>query len=191
MMSTGLPRDQVGGRTRSRSATVAFDRPASVPPQIGEPVNGEHAEAAAVGDDRQALAGEGLLPTERLGSGKQFVEVENTQQTGAPESRIVDRVGSGKGAGMRGRRARSLFMAARFDDDDRLDAGGGPRGRHEFLRSADQLDIEQNGAGRPVGGEIIEAVAKIDVQLIADRNDRREARCMANAPFGHRRGNST
>ena len=72
-----------------------------MPPQIDEPVDGEHAEAAAVGDDRQALAGEGLLPAERLGSGEQFVEVENAQQTGAPESRIVDRVGSGKGAGMR------------------------------------------------------------------------------------------
>jgi hypothetical protein len=128
------------------------------------------------------------LAAERLGSGKQFVEVENTQQTGAPESRIVDRVGSGKGAGMRGRRARSLLMAARLDHDDRLDAGGGPRGRHEFLRSADRFDIEQNGAGHPVGGEMVEAIGEIDIRPIAEGDGRRQADAAAHGPFDERGG---
>ena len=55
-MSTGLARDQVGGNAASSFSIVAGEMPASVAAKIGEPVDGEHADAAAIGQDREPLA---------------------------------------------------------------------------------------------------------------------------------------
>jgi hypothetical protein len=164
---------------RERRLRQAGERAA----EIDEPVDGEHADAAAVGDDGQALAGEGLLAAECLGSGEQFVEIEHAQQARASEGCILDRVGSGEGAGMRRCGARSALMAARFDDDNRLDAGGGTRRRHEFPGPSDRLDIEQDGAGHPVGGGIIETIGKIHIGLVAERDDGRQADAAAHGPL--------
>ena len=132
MMSTGFARDQVGGSSaielRHRLGRNRGERAA----EIDQPIDREHADPAAVRQDREALAREGLLPAERLGRGEELVEVEHAQQPGAAKGGLVDRVGAGERAGMGCRGPRALRVPARLDHDDRLRARGGARRRHEL-----------------------------------------------------------
>jgi hypothetical protein len=73
------------------------------------------------------------------------------------------------------RRLGSLRMAAGLDHHHGLDASGGARRRHEFARVVDRLDVKQNRPGRAVEREEIEQVAEIDVDLVSERDGRREA----------------
>ena len=176
MMSTGLDCDQVGGRIASRRSSVSGDSSASTPPKSIRRSIGEHADAAAIGEDRQALAGDGVGPGR------------------ASRRRRTARRGRGPAAGRRGgrrrRRPRRSRRARRYGspppwrawawrpaliDDHRLGAGGGARRRHELARVLDRLDVEQDRAGAVIEGEIVEQVAEIDVELVADRGDGREA----------------
>ncbi len=63
-------------------------------------------------------------------------------------------------------------MPAGLYDDDRLDAGRGPRGGHELARVADGLDVKQDGAGGRIEREPIEQIAEIHIRHVADRNKR-------------------
>ena len=65
MMSTGLPCDQVGGSTRIERATCAVGETGQRAAEIAEAVGREDAGAAAVGEDREPLAGERRMPRER------------------------------------------------------------------------------------------------------------------------------
>ena len=49
--------------------------------------------------------------------------------------------------------------------------------------SADRFDVEQDRAGAAVGGEIVEAVAEIDVDHVAERHEPREADPALRRPF--------
>jgi len=65
-------------------------------------------------------------------------------------------------------------MAAGLDHHHGLDASGGARRRHEFARVVDRLDVKQNRPGRAIEREEIEQVAEIDVDLVSERDGRRE-----------------
>ena len=93
----------------------------------------------------------------------------------AAERGVIDGIGPGECAGMGLRRLGALRMTAGLDHDDRLCPRGGPRRRHELARVLDRLDVEENGACAAVEGEIVEQVAEIDVDPVAERDDRREA----------------
>ena len=110
MMSTGFARDQIDGQDR---------------------------DAAAIGQDCEAISAERPLPPERLGGGEEFVEVEHAQKPGPAERGAVDRVGAGERAGMGRGRLGPLRVPAGLDDDDRLRPRGGPRRRHELSRVGD------------------------------------------------------
>ena len=76
--------------------------------QLGEPaalldqaVGGEHADAAAVGDDRQAIAGDAHIAAERLDCGEQLIEGLDAEHAGAAEGGIVDPIRAGERAGVR------------------------------------------------------------------------------------------
>ncbi len=155
--------------------------------EIGKPVDREHADAAAIGQDRQTPARKRPHHPERLGRGEQLVEIEHAQQPGAPERRVVDGVRTGERAGMGLRRLGALRMAARLDHHHRLDPRGGARRRHEFARVADRLDVEQNCARSAVEREEVEQVAEIDVDLVAERDDRRKADLARRRPFDQAR----
>ncbi len=183
-MSTGL-RARPGRRQHGveRRERVSGESRASVAAEIDQAVDCEHADAAAVGQDREALSRERLLPAERLGGREELVEIEHAQEPGAPEGGVVDRVGAGERAGMGRGRLRGLRVAARLDHDDGLRARRGARGGHELARIADRFDVEQDRAGRAVGGEVVEAIAEIDVDLVAEGDDGGEADTALRRPF--------
>ena len=56
-------------------------------------IMGERTETTPVGEDREALAVERLLPTERLGGIEQFVEAAHAQQPGPAEGGIMHGIG--------------------------------------------------------------------------------------------------
>ena len=143
--------------------------------EINEPVDGQNANPPAIREDREPLAQERPEPPERLGGGEQFVEVEHPQQAGTTERRVIDRIGTGEGAGMRLRGLRGLRMAAGLDHDDRLDPGGRARRRHELSRVGDGFDVEENRTGRAIEREEIEQVAEIDIDDVSKRDHGRKA----------------
>src|SRR5262249_1005443 len=110
------------------------------------------------------------------------------QQAGAAERGVIDRVSTGERPGMRLRRLRPLHMPARLAPDHGLDARGGARRRHEFARVVDRLDVEENCPGRAIEREEIEQVAEIDVDLVPERDGRREADVVRRRPLDEARG---
>ena len=145
MMSTGFARDQVGGSARSSREGLLRQRREGAA-EVDQAVDREHADAAAVGQDGEALARKGLLPTERLGGGEELVEVEDAQEPGAAKGGVVDRIRAGERAGMRRCGARALRVPAGLDDDHRFGARRGARRRHELAGVVDRLDVEQDRA---------------------------------------------
>ena len=125
---------------------------------------------------------------ERLGAVEQLAQIGYPQHAGAAERGIVDRVRAGQRAGMGRGGLGALRHAAGFDDDDRLDARGGARRRHELAGVLDRFDIEQDGARLVVQREIIEQIGDIDVELVADRDDPGEADRALRRPIHHAGG---
>ena len=122
---------------------------------VGEAVGGQPSEAAAVRDDGEPVARERLDAPERLGRVEQFVDIGDSQQAGAAERRVIDRVGPRH---VRDRRAaaRTALVTAGFHDDHGFDARCRARGGHEFLRVLETVDVEQDGARRDIEREIVE-----------------------------------
>jgi hypothetical protein len=82
-------------------------------------------------------------------------------------------------------------MTAGLDHHDGLDARGGARSRHEFARVVDRLDVKQNRPSRAVEREKIEQVAEIDVDLVPERDGRRETDVMRCRPLDKAGGDGT
>ena len=135
-------------------------QPAIEPHQI---VNREHARAAAIGEDQELVARYRPQACERLRSGEQLLELLDADEPCAAEGGADRDVAAGERAGMRRGRTRGGRVPAGFDHDDRLRPRGRPCRRHEFAGSRDGLEIEQDRAGREVGGEEVEQVADIDI----------------------------
>lgn len=51
------------------------------------------------------------------------------------------------------------------------------------------FDVEQNGAGCAIHGEVIEKVGKIDVDTVADRDYRGKSDSLGRRPFDQSRSN--
>ncbi len=183
-MSTGLARDQIGGSAASSFFMVAGEMSASSPPKSDQTIDRQHADAAAIGQDRQPLAGNARQMRRAF---------RRRRTTRRDRARAAVRRG-----GTRRHRPRPIRQARRYGssplwrlardvrdliDQHRLGAGGGARRRHEFARVLDQFDIEQDRPRRPVHGEIIEQVGKIDVDAVANRRRQRKSRCRAPPPI--------
>ena len=163
-----------------------------MPPQVDQLVNGQHAEAAAVGQDqRGACLKNGFCAPERLGGCEHLVEIGDAQQAGAAKRGLIDGVRAGERAGVRRGGLRTLRMAARLDHHDRLGARRRPRGGHELARVVDGFDVEQDGAGRAVDREVVETIAEIDIDVIAERDHGGEAHVALRRPFHETGCNST
>ena len=80
-------------------------------------------------------------------------------------------------------------MTTGLDDNDRLHARCRTRRRHETLRVADRLDIEQDRARLGLQREIIEQVAKVDVGHVTHRHQAGEANAPLMRPRQQRRRN--
>ena len=64
--------------------------------KIGEAIHRKHADAAAVGQNGQPIAGQCRQAPKRFRSSKQLVKIEDAQQPGTVKRRIVDRVRAGQ-----------------------------------------------------------------------------------------------
>lgn len=64
--------------------------------EVRQPFDREDAGAAAIGHDRQPVAAEGFETAERFRRVEQFVEIVHSQQAGAGEGCVVNRVRSGQ-----------------------------------------------------------------------------------------------
>ena len=98
-----------GGRRRRQPAAVALDE-----------VGCHGADAAAVADDGQAVAGGTGPAGEGLGRGDQLVDGFDRKHAGAAEGRLVDVAGLDQAAVVEARR-RDPGSGAGLEDDDRLD----------------------------------------------------------------------
>jgi hypothetical protein len=167
------------GRVRNRGGNST---------QFNQPVDRQHADAATVGQDREPLARRRFDPPQRLGAVEQLAQIRHPQDAGALECGVVDRIRSGQRTGMGRGGPGALRHAAGFDDDHRLDPGGGARGRHEFVGVLDRFDIEQDRLRLFVQREVVEQVGDIDVELIADRHDSGKADRALSRPVHHAGG---
>ena len=90
------------GGPRRAAAIVSGRELRQVPAASDQSVGGEHARAAAVGEDGEAVAAQGTRARQRLDGVEQVVGLEDAQHAGAAEGGVVDVVGAGQGAGVRG-----------------------------------------------------------------------------------------
>ena len=186
-MSTGLARDQIGGKAASSRAVVSGASSASVPHEIRQPVHRQHADAAAVGEDGQPLAGNApSRPSVSAAANSSSRSSTRSERRGTPRRTPRRRrqrwVVGGRRPG-----------AWRWRPDlttDRLHPRRRPRRRHELARVVDGFDVEQDGAGAAIEREEVEQVAEVDVGLIAERDDCGKADVALRRPFDHLRPRS-
>ncbi len=115
---------------------------------------------------------------------EQFVQRAHAQQAGAVEGGTVHIIGTGQGLHMGIAAARLHALGApRLHHHHRLGAGGGTRSRHELARVLDLLDVEQDGARTVIGGEVVEQIAEVDVQRVAQRDHGGEPDRARHAPL--------
>lgn len=144
---------------------------------------------ATIAQDGQAPAGETAEPAQRFGSGEQLVQRAHAQQAGTCERRAVHRIRTGQRLRVGIRIRVDAELAAGLDHHHRFGARGGACGRHEFARIADAFDVEQDRAGAIVGSEIIEQIAEVHIQRVAQRHHCRKPHRARHAPLHQRGGN--
>ena len=169
-------RDHGIGRQFGQLAAAAHQR-----------IGGHHAQAAAIAQDRQALAPLRADVRERFHGVEQFLGRIHAQHAGAADGRVVHGVGTGQRARMPGRHGRAFRLAPRLQHDDGLAARGRPRRRHEFARRLDVFHVQQDGGRVGIAGQVVEQVAEIDVVAAAERNELGKAHAMRVGPVEHAR----
>ena len=167
MMSTGLPWLQVAGNSRFKSAIVSSDN-------VGQLAAGRtRASVARTPAPPPLVRIASRSPTcssrqcQCLGGIEQLSHRPDPQHPGAAKRGVVNGIGAGKHTGMRGRGAGAGIRSARLQHQNGLDARGRSRRGHEFAAMSDAFDIEQDGTGVRIRGEIVEHVAKIDIRHIS------------------------
>jgi hypothetical protein len=127
------------------------------------------------------------LEERNLGRREELPESHRPDRARALQHRVEHRVRPDERArvGMRGL-ARS-GVAAGFQHDHGLQPRGIAQGRDEAGRLAHPFDVEQDRVGMGIGGEILEHLAEVDVDGIAQRDERREPEVMRSGPVGNRR----
>ena len=101
MMSTGFDRDQVGGSAASSRSLRDRGYLGGRSSEIDQPVDRQHADPAAIGQDREPLADGTGQPSESLRRVEELAQVHHAQQPRAAKRGVVDVVGAGQRAGMR------------------------------------------------------------------------------------------
>ena len=156
-------------------------------------VGGEHGEAAAVRQDRGAVAAQARRAHQRLGGVEQLVDALDAQHAGAAQGGVEHVVGAGQRAGVGERRLRGLRVAARLQHQHRLVARGRARRGQELARRArraaaarEALQVQQDRARVGVGAEPVEQIGHVDVGRVADRGEAGEADARPARPVEHR-----
>src|SRR5271154_4153994 len=83
--------------------------------------------------------------------------------------------------------ARSLAVTSRLDDDNGFYARGGASRREKLTSVGNRFDVKKDRIGSTIEREVIEAIAEVDVNLVAERNDAGKADLIMVSPFDERR----
>ena len=151
-----------------------------------EGVGGHDAGTAGVGDDGEAGALGDLVPADELGDVEDLADVEDAGHAGAPEGRVVDGVLPGQRARVRGGDRGRLGEPSGLVGDDGLCPGEGAGGRHELPGPVDGLDVEDDGLGLLVLAEVVDEIAEVDVEGVADGHEVGEADLLLQGPVEDR-----
>ena len=127
-------------------------------------VCGHVGEAAPVGEDGEPLPLEGQGVAQGLDSGKQFVGIPDAQHASPADGGIIDIV-----------ETVGRVVPTALEDQDGFVARGGTGGGEKVPGIVQLVHVDQDGAGRPVPGELIQQLAKVDVAMIAQGDEGREA----------------
>ena len=155
------------------------------PPALAQHHVARHlGDAAAVGDDRDAIAADADAGADGAGRRDQVGEARHREHAGAAEGGVVDlrtarspRVGDGCAAG--------AIQTTRVEDDDRLEPRRGAGGGDELAGTSDVIDAQQHRPRVGVHRQVVEHVGEIDVRPVAERGQQREADAARGGPVEH------
>jgi len=144
---------------------------------------GRHAgRAGAVAEDGQAAAARMEAGGQGAGGMEELAEIAHADDAGPAHGGVEDLVGQFGGVG---RQLVVAGMLARFEQDDRLDAGRRAQGADEAPGVADFFDVQQDVAGAFVVGQVVEDIAEVDVHCFAERDGERQADAVGRRPVEH------
>ena len=153
-------------------------------------VGGHDPGAAGVGDDGHAVAlGQGLHG-QRGGEVEQRLEGVGPDDAGPLERRPVGDVRAGQRAGVRGGGLRAGRRGPRLEDHHRLDGRHRFRGPDELVAGADALQVAHDHLGPLVVGERGEEVGLVEVGLVTDADQGRQAHLARRRPVEDGRAES-
>ena len=150
-------------------------------------VGGQHADAAAIGQNGQPVAGDAHVRRQGRGGVEKLRQVVDPEHAGASERGVIDSVNAAQRARVAGRGAGCGFRPSGLDDDHGFCPRGRAPRRHELPRVRDVLDIEQDRAGLAVDRQIIQRIAEIDVGHVAEGHDMGKADAAMGRPIQHGR----
>ena len=185
MISTGLARDHVLGRQASTPYGLrGYRREPSA--EVDQAVDGQHADASAVGQDSDALPLQSVPPASvsaaANNSSKSVTRGSPARRKAAHRQRRIPPKHPVRQGG-----ARSLAVTSRLDDDNGFHARGGASRREKLTSVGNRFDVKKDRIGSTIEREVIDAIAEIDVDLVAERNDAGEADLIVVGPFNERR----
>src|ERR1043165_5223988 len=105
-------------------------------------VGGEYARTTTVGNDRDTFATRFDMGRKRLRCGHELTDRRHADCARATDRGLENVIRAYQRAAMRNRGAHAGRMPARFHDDDRLRACGGPQRADEAARIANTFDVE-------------------------------------------------
>ena len=132
----------------SESGVPAIRRRAA---EVGQAVERQHTDAAAVGENRQPLAGKRPQPRERFGGVEQLVEIAHAQQAGAAERGVINCVRPGERPGGAGaERVDLALQIGRFAKEEHGHTAPGV-GEHRFKIRSRPLKVSEELERLPTG----------------------------------------
>ena len=149
---------------------------------LGHAIRGHHSEAAGVGHDREPIALGAAAAREQSRGREQLVERGRAHCAGTAQRTREHRVVSGQRARVRGGGAAGFGAPARLEHDHGFHARRGAQAAHEPPRVIDALDVQQDGIGFRVEGQIIEHLAEADVGGGTERQQAPRTRARARRP---------
>ncbi|MNJ25206.1 hypothetical protein D3C77_196450 [compost metagenome] len=127
-------------------------------------VCGHVGQTAPVGEDGESLPLEGQGVAQGFDGGKQLMGIPDPQHSGPADGGVIDVV-----------EAVGRIVAAALEHQNGLVAGGGAGGGEKVTGIVQLVHVDQDGAGCPVAGELIQQLAEVDVAVIPKRDEGREA----------------
>ena len=147
-------------------------------------VSRQDAGADAVSDDGQPVALRAVIGSQHAGGRKELRDGVDPQHTGTLEGGVVHVLAGGQVTG--GRNSAQRFGGpAGLDHHHRLGPGRHAQRAHEAAGIMNVVQVQQDALGLVVVNEVIEDLAKIEVDAVTHRNDAGKADALGVGPVEH------